>query len=82
MRRCHLLLVLGCVFIAQTSLAASLDISKGFVTPTALQQALGDERLVIVDVSLSPRDYAKGHISGSVFVDWKYDLADPGEPKY
>jgi len=62
--------------------AFSIDIDEGFVSPQWLSEHLHDNDLRVVAVNFEQEDFEKEHIPGSVFVDWRSDLADTGESRY
>jgi thiosulfate/3-mercaptopyruvate sulfurtransferase len=58
------------------------SIAQGFVKPQWLHKHLNDADLRVVAVTFEQSDYEKGHIPGSVFVDWRTDLADQEETRH
>jgi thiosulfate/3-mercaptopyruvate sulfurtransferase len=82
MKKLILLTAIAFFFTAQGADASSSVASKGYVKPQWLKAHAYDRNLLIVDVSLKPEDYVKGHIPNSVYVDWKRDMADQSEKRY
>ncbi len=75
-----------CLLLNSHSIAGATDFaeafSRGYVTPQWLHAHADDPGLIIVDVSFEKAHYEKEHIPGAVYLDWRSDLADPGEEAY
>jgi thiosulfate/3-mercaptopyruvate sulfurtransferase len=78
------MIAIGTAFILlnQGGQVFASGIDGGFVTPQWLNNHLHDANLRVVAVSFEPEDFEQEHIPGSVFVDWRSDLADTGEFRY
>ncbi len=50
---------------------------NALVTADWVQEHLGDDTIVLVEVDEDTSAYDKGHIAGAVKLDWKEDLQDP-----
>ena len=50
---------------------------KALVTADWVQQHLGDDNIVLIEVDEDTEAYGKGHIKGAIKLDWKQDLQDP-----
>ena len=56
--------------------------TKALVTPAWLTTNLKDPNLVLIHVGDNDRSiYARGHIEGAQFIDWKTELANSSESK-
>ena len=56
--------------------------TKALVTPTWLASNLKDPKLVLIHVGDNDRSiYARGHIEGAQYIDWKTELANSSESK-
>lgn len=53
--------------------------SAVLVDPAWVEGHLADPGVRIIDLSSRPEVYDEGHIKGAVYVDWKRDIADPGQ---
>ncbi|MGH3359701.1 MAG: sulfurtransferase, partial [Nocardioidaceae bacterium] len=51
--------------------------ASSLVTSDWVEQHLGDDKVVLVEVDEDTTAYDKGHIKGAVKLDWKEDLQDP-----
>lgn len=52
------------------------------VSPAWIEAHADDPEVLIVDVSMNPRDYQNGHIPGAVFICWNQDLSDENREFY
>lgn len=66
------------VLMAGTSSALALEAPKGpLVTADWLEKHLGDPNLRLLEVSVEPGVFERGHIEGAQNVVWHTDLVDP-----
>ena len=70
------------LFLLVPALSFSEALPGPMVTARWLNRHIGDPDVRIVDVSFEKDGYDDGHIPNAVFVDWRTDLADPGERHY
>lgn len=76
MRSVRKLLVAGALVLAglQAALAAPADV---LVSTEWLEKNLNDPKLRIIEVSVNPGVYERGHVPGAVNFSWHTDLVDP-----
>ncbi|NMG37342.1 sulfurtransferase, partial [Azoarcus sp. TTM-91] len=76
MRSVRKLLVAGVLVLAglQAALAAPADV---LVSTEWLEKNLNDPKLRIIEVSVNPGVYERGHVPGAVNFSWHTDLVDP-----
>jgi thiosulfate/3-mercaptopyruvate sulfurtransferase len=70
------------VFLVVPAILFSDALPGPVVTAKWLKRHVDDEDIRIVDVSFEKKGYTAGHIPNAVFVDWRTELADPGEKHY
>ncbi|WAJ27842.1 sulfurtransferase [Antarcticirhabdus aurantiaca] len=72
------ILVSAAALLAATSSAFALDAPAGpLVTTDWLETNLGDPDLRLIEVSVDPGTFERGHIEGAQNVVWHTDLVDP-----
>ncbi|WP_019998186.1 sulfurtransferase [Aureimonas ureilytica] len=72
------ILVSAAALLAATSSAFALDAPSGpLVTTDWLETHLGDPALRLIEVSVDPGTFERGHIEGAQNVVWHTDLVDP-----
>ena len=76
MRSVRKLLAAGALVLAglQAALAAPTDV---LVSTEWLEKNLNDPKLRIIEVSVNPGVYERGHVPGAVNFSWHTDLVDP-----